>query len=304
MSNLEFLKEYFRFSKKDRIGLISLLSLTLIIYFLPFFFGSRKDELLVAEQRQLLAAADSLQHKAEEKAGREDFKKGNSRSYDQPFVKKEVFIFDPNTLESEGWKRLGLPDRSIKTLMNYRSKGGKFYRPEDLQKIWGLPNGFYEAVKDHVRITSPAPFSRSEFTKTAFEKKKIEQVDINQGDTSEFIALPGIGSKLAARIILFREKLGGFHSVEQVGEVYGLQDSTFQKIKPFLMLGSNGIRKIRLNTATKEEIKAHPYFKWSLANAIVEYRNVHGKFNELSELKKITIIDEPVYRRILPYLEL
>jgi DNA uptake protein ComE-like DNA-binding protein len=61
-------------------------------------------------------------------------------------------------------------------------------------------------------------------------------IDINSADTTSFIALPGIGSKLAARIINFRDKLGGFYSVAQVGETFGLPDSTFQKIKQYLKL--------------------------------------------------------------------
>ena len=46
----------------------------------------------------------------------------------------------------------------------------------------------------------------------------IQSVDINTADTTAFISLPGIGSKLAARIVNFRDKLGGFYSIDQVGE--------------------------------------------------------------------------------------
>jgi competence protein ComEA len=73
--------------------------------------------------------------------------------------------------------------------------------------------------------------------------------------------LPGIGSKLSQRIIAFRNKLGGFYSVEQVGETYRLPDSTFQKIKPKLILGNNNVKQININAASIDEMKAHPYLR-------------------------------------------
>lgn len=81
-------------------------------------------------------------------------------------------------------------------------------------------------------------------------RKKPLMVTINDADTSAFIALPGIGSKLSARIVAFRDKLGGFYSVEQIGETWGLADSTFQKIKGRLQV-SGEVRKINVNTAIK-----------------------------------------------------
>ena len=101
-------------------------------------------------------------------------------------------------------------------------------------------------------------------------------VDVNTADTTAFVALPGIGSKLALRIVNFRDKLGGFYSVDQIAEIYGLPDSSFQRIKHLLKLDNPSIKKININTASKDEMKLHPYFKWNLANAIVEYRNQHG----------------------------
>ena len=129
-------------------------------------------------------------------------------------------------------------------------------------------------------------------------------VDINTADTSAFIALPGIGNKLALRIVNFRDKLGGFYSIDQIGETYGLPDSVFRKIKPFLNLETNLVKKFNINTATKDEMKSHPYIKWNLANAIVEYRNQHGNFSSLEDLKKISLITTEVFDKIKFYLAL
>lgn len=204
-------------------------------------------------------------------------------------------------MPADGWSRLGLQERTIKTIVNYRNKGGKFYKPEDLQKIWGLPDGFYDHVAQHIQITSiqSKTYNTSYTSNQVFEKKarEISTIDINQADTTTFIALPGIGSKLASRIINFRDKLGGFHSVDQVKETYGLPDSTFQKLKPYFKLSAKGIKTLNINIATKDELKTHPYIRWQLANLIVEYRNQHGVFKNLTDLKNIHLIDDDAFSK-------
>ena len=90
----------------------------------------------------------------------------------------------------------------------------------------------------------------------------------------------------------------------QVGETFGLSDSTFQKIKQYLKLENETIRKININTATVDELKAHPYIRWSLANPIVAYRNEHGPFLKVEDIKKVMAVTEDAYKKIAPYLSL
>lgn len=130
----------------------------------------------------------------------------------------------------------------------------------------------------------------------------LSLVDVNLADTTAFIALPGIGSKLSQRIISFRDKLGGFYSIEQVGETYLLPDSTFQKIKPRLVITKTVIKKININTASIEEMKLHPYLRYNVANAIFQYRQQHGNFNSVEDIKKIMLVTEDIFNKALPYL--
>ena len=116
--------------------------------------------------------------------------------------------------------------------------------------------------------------------------------------------MPGIGSKLAQRIITFRDRLGGFYSIEQIKETYGLPDSTFQKIKPKLLLGNPAVKKININTASLDEMKTHPYLRYVLANAIVQYRTQHGNFSTVGDIKKIMAITDDIFNKVSPYLSL
>jgi competence ComEA-like helix-hairpin-helix protein len=201
---------------------------------------------------------------------------------------------------------LGLTEKTGKTIINYVSKGGKFRNPDDLARIYGLRKEVFEKLRPHVRIVDTDPPNRVYTQKQALPapgKERTSYVDINRADSSDWIALPGIGSKLSARIILFREKLGGFHSVSQVGETFGLPDSVFQKILPYLRQGEMVVKKLNINTATLEELSAHPYIRKFTANAIIAYRNEHGPFKQPDELKKIMLIKEEDYRKMYPYLE-
>ena len=256
---------------------------------------------------------DHYQKKNDENAYAYQYDKRKSSYNEQIITKGDLFYFDPNTISASDWKRLGLRDQTIKTIENYLGKGGHFYKPGDLQKIYGLHDDEYERLKPYIKIesnttktneesVSPKPKDEIQSSKTYAARYSI--IEINTADTSAFISLPGIGNKLAARIVTFREKLGGFYSVEQIGETYGLPDSTFQKIKQYLKLDNASVKKININTATVDEMKAHPYIKYSLANPIVAFRNEHGSFSKIEDIKKVMAVTDEVYKKIAPYLSL
>lgn len=260
-----------------------------------------------------IAAAKKLEVKESpdnENSYRKNNYEDNSNNYQydrsQPGnIKAELFYFDPNIISADEWKRLGLRDKTIKTIQNYLSKGGHFYKPEGLSKIYGLHKDEYDRLEPYILIAQKenASASRNEsFTTAPVKTERYKAVDINIADTTSFIALPGIGSKLAARIINFRDKLGGFYSINQVGETFGLPDSTFPKIKQYLVLENTSVKKININTATVDELKAHPYIRYSLANPIVAYRNEHGLFTKMEDIRKVMAVTEEIYSKIVKYL--
>jgi competence protein ComEA len=308
MSWRKFTADYLTFSRKERTAVLVFCSVVLLLYLVTYVYPKP----VVKPVQEDTALAKLLDTATQLAQANDPIAETEPGAYPYEGLKKlpgpegMLFNFDPNTLDAAGWKRLGLRDKTAQTILNYRSKGGHFYKREDLKKIWGLPDGFYERVQAYIKIADAKKETPDQnFFKTPYEKKEriIAAVDVNKADTAALIALPGIGSKLAQRIINFRDKLGGFYDVAQVGETYGLPDSTFQKVKPYLQVHGD-LKKLNLNTASKDELKAHPYIRWNLANAIVEYRNQHGPFKNLDDLKNIMLIDEATYARIVPYLTL
>jgi len=310
MNLKQIINDYFSFSKRDRIGIYFILILIVAIYLLPRLFNSAQkvpiqaDSTLLSSLDMAMIKSANYPREADTEASFPHYEHVNKND----FKKVKPFSFDPNTLSFDGWVKLGLSERTAKTIINYRNKGGKFYKPEDLKRIWGLPEGFYEHVANYISLSSSyqsTGFQAGHLNTMEVKKASpVKLISINEADTSDFIALPGIGSKLASRIINFREKLGGFYSIEQVGETYGIADTVFLKIKPYLRLNTSSIRKININSASKDELKAHPYIKWPIANAIVEYRNQHGAYKAIEDLKKITLIDDNTFNKMEAYLDL
>ena len=303
------------FSKKNRIGVLVLLIVIVAVFISTKYIYPLIIKAESVENADITAATDSLLVKQND-----DNKKSNAyKDYNadegyQSYSKKNynntftgtMFYFDPNTLDASGWQKFGIKDKTIASMQKYIAKGGRFREPEDLRKVWGLRDDEKERLIPYVRIAVvEQPTYTKNYTpyeKKTYEKKIIAMIDINVGDSAAFDELPGIGGGYSRRIINFRNRLGGFYKVEQIAETFGLPDSVFQKIKPLLKISGNDVKKINVNTAKEEELKAHPYIRWQLAKVIAEYKKQHGDFKTLQDLKKIMLINEETYNKISPYL--
>jgi competence protein ComEA len=298
-------KDYFTFTRKERRAVLLLLSITVILTVLPFTMHYWVDPPPVpvrdAQVEAFLRAAFDTTHKAPSVAGFPAAKASESG------VASTLFAFDPNTATPEIWKRLGVSDRTIQTLLKYRSKGGRFKQATDLYRIYGLPKATADRLIPYVQLPSApgvVPFAATEHRVAAKPPSRAEViVDINAADTTVWKQLRGIGSGYAKRIVGYRNKLGGFVRVEQVGETFGLPDSLFQRIRPFLKLGTVAIRGLSVNRSGMEELKAHPYISTALAKAIVQYREQHGLFPSIEALRKLYLMDETLFSKLAPYLK-
>jgi competence protein ComEA len=313
-------KNFLTFTKKEKRGTLVLLATIVGIFISSKYLYPLIIKEDTTNNKAIFAAADSLKEKQngspknyysrneyDDNSGYHAYPK---KQYDNTFI-GTMFYFDPNTLGADGWRKLGVRDKTIASMQKYITKGGRFREPDDLRKVWGLRDDEKDRLVPYVRIEGGQEKTHTNYSsnyqpyeKKVYEKKTIAIVDINAGDSAAYDGLPSIGAGFSRRIIKFRDKLGGFYKVEQVGETFGLPDSVFQKIKPYLKINGDNIHKININTATEEELKLHPYIRWQLAKVITEYRKQHGNYKALEELKKIMLINEETYSKISPYLTL
>jgi DNA uptake protein ComE-like DNA-binding protein len=128
-------------------------------------------------------------------------------------------------------------------------------------------------------------------------------LNINSCDSLALIGLPGIGSVLSARIIKYRNLLGGYARVEQLKEVYGLPEETYEMIKGRLYADSTDLRKIRINSGSSWELSHIPYLEKYEVTAILKYREITGRVKSMQELKENKILAPEKADRVEAYID-
>lgn len=223
-------------------------------------------------------------------------------------VSEKLFPFDPNQASYDELLTLGFNKKTANTLINYRQKGGHFHSREDLQKIYGVSDFLYSKLEPYIVIQEKPALQKTEYavdlktlSQKTYKSSTPAMIDINQASADDWQSLRGIGPAYSKRIINFREKLGGFYSIDQVGATYGLPDSTFQKIKPFLK-PSPVFKKININSATADDLSKHPYISRKTAQLITNFRSHHGVFDSIEALYEIRALDQELVTKLEPYL--
>ena len=211
------------------------------------------------------------------------------------------FFFDPNTSSAKELEQVGFFPSVAERIINYRNKGGKFYSKRDLLKVYGVKESFFLSIEPWIRIdTSSIQPVRKEYQAREYIDKATP-VDLNVTDSSSLVSLPGIGAVLANRIIKYRNALGGFVSKEQLKEIYGLKEETLSLLNDKIVV-SGEVSKFNLNTCTADQLKQHPYFRGRLPYVIVQYREKHGNYSSVEEVRKTDLVNEELYLKIAPYL--
>jgi DNA uptake protein ComE-like DNA-binding protein len=137
------------------------------------------------------------------------------------------------------------------------------------------------------------------------EKKNNQHTikDLNQITGEELESINGIGKKLSARIIKFRNRLGGFLVDEQLYDVYGLDEEVAGKaLQKFKVLKPPLIEKIAINSASASEISQLVYIPYRLAEKIVKKRELVGHYESVEDLLDIPSFPVDRKDRIALYL--
>jgi competence ComEA-like helix-hairpin-helix protein len=209
------------------------------------------------------------------------------------------FPFDPNTLTLSGWQELGFTEKQAQQIINYRSKGGYFYKKTDIKKIYCVTEEDYQVLENYIYIASE---QKKETKKEKTDSQHLYKIELNSADSFDLQKIYGIGAKTASLIVKYREKLGGYVSVNQLKEIYVIDSSRFLQISPYLDVDLGYIQKININKANIRDLSKHPYIDDYLAKSIVNYRQKNGNYTHAADIKKAVHIYEELYLKIIPYL--
>ena len=299
------LKEYFYFSKLERVGIIGLVLVIVLLMFAKYLLVEfyPKNQFTQKDTSRIESIIDSLEQNQIAQ------KKEVESSISNPAKQSSLAPFNPNELNASEWKAFGLSEKQVAALLNYKEAIGGFKSKQQFRKVFVINDDLHDQLSSFIQLPEEHLEDKPAFQK--WEKKKYEReprvyskVNINEADTTAFKSLYGIGSFLAKMIVQKREELGGFVSKDQLKEVYGLTEETLVRLDSQFVFKPIDVRQLSINTATIDELRAHPYLYWKHANAIVKYREQHGTYKALDEIKEIVLIDDSLFQKVKPYLKL
>jgi competence ComEA-like helix-hairpin-helix protein len=295
----------FRKSDKDAIIILLIVIIIGLVVF-PLLRGSENEE--------------ETPNKTEyaEKQGRSSRKK--PQYYNVPEKQYELFDFDPNTADSTQLLRLGLQPWQVRNIYKYRAAGGRYNKPTDLARLYGLTLKQYKRLEPYIKIEKEV-MAADVYKKSDEEKpikkdtaliaypvkiKEGERIDINLADTNELKRIPGIGSYYAKRIVSFRQRLGGIANVHQLLEIQGFPESSLK----FMNVGESTnsrhlptITKIRINHLDLNALSRHPYIRYVQAKEIMNFRRLRGPIKKADDLRHLPSFTDEEVERLIPYID-
>lgn len=277
-------KSHFKFTKKQRSGIFSLLVIIVIIQGLWFFLDfdptipKPDSEKLMALNLEL----DSLRK----------IKAENS--------KPKIYPFNPNFITDYKGYTLGMGQEEINRLLKFREKDQWVNSAKQFQQVTGVSDSLLDVISPYFKfpewVTNPKPKSTNHIYGNTKPRTPTEKRDLNKASAEQLQSVYGIGEKLSERIIKYRNKFeGGFIADVQLNDVYGLTPEVVERVlEKFTVKTPRTISKIPLNSATRDQLVTIQYVDYEVANNIIEARTLREGFESLDELTKVK--DFPVHK--------
>ncbi len=221
------------------------------------------------------------------------------------------FIFDPNTADSATLMSLGFSSYAARNIVKYRKSGGVFYSGSDVAKIYGIDTATFNDLLPYINIDTLALAKRytsyySEVKKeNVYPKKYLTDtvIELNTSDTTLLMKIPGIGRGFAYRILTYREKLGGYHTMSQLKEVEGVNDSVYTSWEKWLRVDSCLVRPLHINEASLTKLYRHPYIDFYQAKVIKELGREYGHIDGWEPFCLLEEFTESDFERLRPYVD-
>lgn len=291
--------ELFGFDRRERRATFILASILLVMLVIRFTVGETYG--LRSVPGELSATLAEASASPDDNAARE--------------MKQELFVFDPNSVSYDELLLLGLNPRQANTLINYRNSGARFSVPADIGRVYGIDSATTERLKTFVVIKdvntkeggtrSVHETARSvDSTVNKYYREMTRPdplLDLNRCSATDLERLPGIGVVLSGRVVKYRELLGGFVSVSQLKEVYGIDSVIYELIEKKVFVSDTGISIISLDSCTFGRMARHPYFGPDMARSIIRYRELMGVPVSNDDLVRQKVISPAQADKIRPY---
>ena len=285
------LKSYFIFSKSHRSGIVILLILMVLVQLFYYFISNQKP--LRSEDTSWLLAQNEI----------------DSLKQNRSFKKDTIYPFNPNFITDYKGYKLGMSVQEIDRLHQFRAQNKYVNSAVEFQKVTKVSSDLLQKISPYFKfpdwVTNKSATSYKKFQMyPSKEKVAIIQKDINAATKEDLIAVYGIGEKLADKILIEKDKFGGFVSLEQFQFIWGISPEAIEDLqKRFFVKNTSSILKVAINELSIKELAKFPYFNYALAKKIVIYRSMNNGIKEISDLTKIKGMPNEKIKIIALYLE-
>lgn len=276
-----FFRTIFSFSIGQKRGLLLLFSIVLVLQCVYFFVDFRLEKERLPPQDWLV-----LQ------------KEIDALKLEQPATSYQIHPYNPNFITDFKGYKLGMKPNEIQRLLAFRKTGKYVNSAQEFQVVTGISDSLLRVMRPYFKfpdwVTHPEhkKFDAHKNWNTFPKKEAIIVKDINSATKEDLMAVYGIGDVISDRILQQKSVLGGFVSMDQMEDVWGVSPDVVQKLRDrFTVSSATAVKKININTATIKELGAFPYFKYPISKNIVVFRSMNGslKIEDLSKIKQFPV---------------
>ena len=270
-------KAIISYTKDQKKGVLGLFSIILILQILFYVADFSKPHIASKEELAWLALQPKI-----------DSIKAISKKSSYT-----IYPFNPNFITDFKGAKLGMSVKQIDRLLAFRKTGKFANTPEEFQKVTGISDSLlmvlspYFKFPDWVKNKQNYTSSYKPYNKFA-EKEALKIIDINVATKADLMKISGIGEALSDRIINQKQLLGGFVSMEQMNDVWGLSPIVIESLNKYFKIATlPNINKININSASIKDLSQFYYFKGPVPRNIVLYRSMNGnlKTEDLTNIK-------------------
>lgn len=288
-------KSHFKFNKQERSGIFFLLLLIILLQVGLFVFKSFPSKRNFGNFE-----IDSVQQETVDRLKKQALAKDSIKRYP----------FNPNFISDYKGYMLGMTPSEIDRLHAFRSGNSYVNTAAEFQRVTQVSDSLLQTIAPYFKFPDWTKNRSTKGASTHYTSQKVltknnHRADLNSATAEELQSINGIGAKLSARIVKFRNRLGGFLIDEQLYDVYGLEPQVVKRtLERFKVVEKPFIEKININTASVEELQKLIYLQKKAAISIVNYRNSNKSIDSFEELSKIENFPSDKLDRIVLYLSL
>lgn len=275
------IQTYFKFTKEQRKGIFFLFLIIVVLQLVYFFVDFSSVSKEYPEKQKWLSLQSEM----------------DSLKMDSKNSKPKIYLFNPNFISDYKGYKLGMSVQEIDRLLAFRKENKYVNSAKEFQNVTKVSDSLLNVMAPYFKFPDWVNNKKqntkfkeyTSYQNKAFAKKeKIVFIDINEATKEDLVNIYGIGDAISIRILKQKELLGGFVSMEQMKEVWGLSPEVIENLNShFKVLTFPRFKKIEINNASLKELSQFHYFRYSLAKEIVTYRSMNGNIKNIEDLTKI-----------------